>query len=114
MTLKVTNPFDHAVDLHSFCGDSVHVPARARGVPVADKFGWDVPKGIRVVQGDPDTVDPTKIVKGRMHDEHRKLRPPKDAPVSRATVIAPTTADATPAAKTPPPPPPSDETRENV
>jgi len=44
----ISNPKDHAIVLKSFDGDSVHVPAKAMRVRVADKFGWHVPNHVRV------------------------------------------------------------------
>lgn len=80
--LHVTNPTDKTVVLRSFDGDSVSVHAKSRDVPVADKFDWHVPAGIRVRKGHPDTKDPTAIVRGRMPGGNR-IRPPKSAHEAR-------------------------------
>ena len=78
----VTNPLDRPVVLRSFCGNSVQIPAKARNVGVADKFDWNPPAGIKVVQGDPDVVDPTDVVKGE-EPSGDMIRPPADAAAAK-------------------------------
>lgn len=75
--LYVDNPLDRPVVLQSFCGNSVQVPAKVRNAQVADKFGWQVPKGVRVRQGEPDAVDPTDVVAGEAPSEEM-IRPPQN------------------------------------
>jgi hypothetical protein len=78
MTFKVWNPTDKTVWLKSFDGDSVGIGPKAKGVMVANKFGWQVPK---IVKTRPHTTDeqekkndPNRIVKGRMPLMARKPR----------------------------------------
>jgi hypothetical protein len=77
MTIFVTNPHSHPVVLHSFDGHSVHVWAKSRRVPVADKFAWKVPHGVRWEQGPADRVDPSTIIEGTIPEP--EILPPKSA-----------------------------------
>ena len=76
----VSNPKDHAVVLKSHDGDSVHVPAKAIRAKIADKFGWHVPRFVRVhppKPGDPvETIDPTTIVPSKAIPQPL-IRPPQ-------------------------------------
>jgi hypothetical protein len=79
----VSNPLDRPVVIRSFCGDSVQIPAKTRGVQVADKFGWQVPAGLLVEEGEKDSVDPTAIVKGE-EQSGEMIRPPADPEAAKA------------------------------
>lgn len=81
--LFVTNPLDRSVTLKSFCGDSVQVPAKTRGVGVADKFGWQVPAGVKVVEGPKDVVDPTEVVPSPEPPDE-VIKPPRSSEDAKA------------------------------
>lgn len=76
MTLLATNANRHPVFLKAFDGDSVMVPEKALKLPIADKFSWHVPSGVRLEADVPDAGDPTTIVKAKAH--RPRTTPPKD------------------------------------
>jgi len=58
MPIKVTNGTDQMLNMHSFDGDSVSIPPKAREVQVKNKYNWQVPKGLFIVaELGPDDTD---------------------------------------------------------
>lgn len=75
MPIKVWNSRDHSVHLRSFDNDSVMIPARAKGVLVANKFSWQVPAGVTTSPHADESRCPSEIVRGRAVVPAR--RPPR-------------------------------------
>jgi hypothetical protein len=75
MPIKVWNSKDRPVYLKSFDGDSVFIAAKAKGIEVANKFGWQVPDFIKVSEPVEESICPSTIVRGRIPIPARK--PPR-------------------------------------
>ena len=77
MTILVTNPFDHPVELRSNCGNSVQVGPRATRQKVSKVFKWQVPDRVIVEDGPEAEVDPCATVRGQ--PVVPLMRPPRTA-----------------------------------
>jgi outer membrane translocation and assembly module TamA len=84
MTILVWNSLDRPIHLKSFDGDSVLIGPKARAAQVAQKFNWNPPSNVKIVDQGPDSMDLSKIVNGPMPHMHRK--PPKS--YNRANMVS--------------------------
>jgi hypothetical protein len=66
MTILVTNLTDKPLEMHSFCGNSVTIGAKAKKLSVAHIFHWKYDEGLRIVEDlGPDDSCPTATVRGK-------------------------------------------------
>lgn len=62
--IKVTNKTSRMVTVHSFDGDSCHVPGNAVSLPIESKFDWKMPSEI--------TIETDEVVSQHIMDEKQK------------------------------------------